>query len=66
MRSMPYFIATAIIFFAVAMLHLLRIILGWSALIGGWAVPVWLSWLAIAVSAVLVLYAITLLLGRAK
>ncbi len=42
-----YFSTTAAIFLIIAVLHILRILLGWEAVIGGWTVPFWLSWAAI-------------------
>jgi len=39
-----------VIFTIVTVLHLLRLLLGWEAVIGGWDVPVWFSWLALALS----------------
>ena len=49
-----------LIFTLVAVLHLLRILLSWDAVIGGWHVPLWLSWLALAVSGFLGYTAFTL------
>lgn len=37
----------AVIFLLIAVLHALRLYLGWGAVIGGWDVPRWLSWLAV-------------------
>ena len=48
------------IFAIIAGLHLLRILLGWDAVIGGWQVPTCLSWLALAVSGFLAYTAFTL------
>ena len=42
-----------VIFAVIALLHGLRLLLGWHAVIGTWQVPVWVSWLALAVSGVL-------------
>ena len=36
-------------FSLIAFLHLLRLIVGWEAAIGGWTVPMWVSWIAVAV-----------------
>jgi hypothetical protein len=36
------------VFSLVAVLHALRLLLGWEAVIGGWIVPFWLSGLALA------------------
>lgn len=41
------------VFSLVAVLHALRLLLGWDAVIGGWTVPFWLSWLALAAAAYL-------------
>jgi len=41
------------IFTLVAVLHLVRILLRWDAVIGGWDVPLWLSWVALALSSFL-------------
>ena len=41
------------IFVVIAVLHLLRAILGWNAVIGSFAVPLWLSWVAVVVAAFL-------------
>jgi len=38
---------TLVIFSLIALLHALRLVYGWSAVIGGWEVPMWLSGLAV-------------------
>jgi hypothetical protein len=43
----------AVIFTLVALLHLLRIVMGWPAMIGAWSVPMWVSWLGLVVTAAL-------------
>ena len=53
MNRKNYFLITALVFAVVGLVHLLRIILGWEAVIGGWTVPMWISWLALIASAVL-------------
>jgi hypothetical protein len=30
-----------------AVVHLLRLVMGWPIVLGGWAVPVWVSWLGL-------------------
>ena len=32
------------IFLLVALLHALRLLFGWPASIGGWIMPMWVSW----------------------
>ena len=39
-----------LVFSLVALLHALRLLFRWNAVIGGWSVPLWVSWAALAVS----------------
>jgi hypothetical protein len=39
-----------VIFALVALLHLLRLIMGWSVVIDSWTVPMWVSWIGIVVA----------------
>ena len=59
MSRKVYCIATAIILSVVGLVHLLRIVLGWEAAIGGWNVPMWASWLGLIVGGVLAYYGFT-------
>ncbi len=59
MNQKFYFLATAIIFSVIAVLHLARLVLDWNAVIAGWSVPMWLSWVAIVVSVVFAYYGFT-------
>ena len=54
MDQRTYNIVTAVLFLIVALLHLLRVIFGWPARIGGLDIPIWASWLAIVVAGGLV------------
>ena len=38
------------IFLIIAVLHLLRLVLGWNAVLEGWSVPLWLSAVALVVA----------------
>ena len=49
MDRKTYFAVSGFIFAAIAVLHALRLFLGWEAMIGGWEVPVWVSWAALVV-----------------
>ena len=40
----------AVIFALVALLHLLRLVMGWSIVIDSWTVPMWLSWMGLVVA----------------
>jgi len=49
-----------VVFLAIAVLHLLRLVFGWEAVIAGWSVPQGLSWIALLVSGALALTAFKL------
>ena len=53
MDQRTYNTLTGALFLIIAVAHLLRIIFGWSAQIGGLDIPVWLSWLALVVAGAL-------------
>ena len=55
MPQQLYFLVTGVIFALIALVHLLRIVLGWPASVGGWEVPMWLSWLGLVVTGFLAL-----------
>jgi|KBSMisStaDraftv2_1062788.scaffolds.fasta_scaffold503832_2 type VI protein secretion system component VasF len=38
------------IFALIALVHLLRIYLGWSIVIDSWSVPIWVSWIGFVVA----------------
>ena len=49
--SLKLYLKTAgTLFLIIAVLHLLRLVLGWSAVMEGWSVPLWLSAVALAVA----------------
>jgi uncharacterized membrane protein len=50
MNQRSFNLLTGLIFLIIAILHLLRIVIGWGAVIGGWEVPKWVSWLAFLVA----------------
>lgn len=47
----------AVIFALVALLHLLRLVMGWSVVIDSWTVPMWVSWVGLVVAGSLSYYA---------
>ena len=49
----------ATLFLVVAIMHLLRIILGWQVEIGGLSIPFWASWLTLPVAGVLAYFGFT-------
>lgn len=50
MNQKTFYNITLIVFLLIALLHALRLVYGWSAVIGGWEVPMWLSGLAIVLA----------------
>ena len=51
MSSRTYLVVSGTIFGIVAVLHLLRVINGWSRVLGPWSAPMWISWLGTLVPA---------------
>jgi protein-S-isoprenylcysteine O-methyltransferase Ste14 len=41
------------IFALVALVHLVRISLGWSIVIDNWSIPIWMSWIGFVVAGAL-------------
>ena len=50
MKQGTFNTVAGIVFAIIALLHLLRICFQWHASIGGWVVPVWVSWSALALA----------------
>jgi hypothetical protein len=55
MSQRSFLLVSAIVFTLVFLLHVLRLVYGWGAMIGGWTVPVWVSWIGVVVSGFLAL-----------
>ena len=55
-----YMTVTATLFLAMGIVHLLRIIFGWQAEIGGLSIPFWVSWLGVLVAGALAYFGFTL------
>jgi hypothetical protein len=41
---------TSILFLLIALLHAVRLLQGWQVTIGGAVVPIWISWIGVAIS----------------
>ncbi len=50
MNGRTYALVTGVVFLVIAVLHLLRLIFGWQAAIGGGSVPMWASWVALLIA----------------
>ncbi len=60
MNQKTFLKTTGAIFAVIGALHVLRLLLGWEAVIGGWDVPQWVSGLAAALAGYLSYTAFTL------
>ena len=61
MKTKGYLIVSTLIFAVVAVMHLMRIVLGWSAQVGTFNVPFWMSMLAVLVSASVAIWGVSLM-----
>lgn len=51
-----YLVVSAVVFGAVALMHILRLSLNWPVDLAGWAVPLWFSWIGLVVAAALCIW----------
>jgi len=61
-----YVLITAVIFTLVTLGHLLRLVFAWPVVIAGWAVPMWISWVAAPVAGALSVWAFRLSAGTRR
>lgn len=50
MSNKEYYRFVSLIFFVIAIAHAVRAIYGWDAVIGGVEIPIWCSWVAVALA----------------
>lgn len=50
MSNKSFSTVVGVVFSLIGLLHLVRAVYGWEALIGGWAAPLWASWVAVVVA----------------
>ncbi|MEX0919347.1 MAG: hypothetical protein WDZ64_01190 [Parcubacteria group bacterium] len=60
MKKKTYFATTLTVFSVVLSVHFLRVLLDWPANIGGWDVPMWISWIAFILASFLAYHAFQL------
>ena len=53
MDQKTFSVVAGAIFALVALLHLVRIYMGWPVVIGSWTVPMWVSWIGLIVAGAL-------------
>lgn len=57
MTQKTFFCLSGVVFSLVFVLHVLRLVLKWDAVIGGWSVPNWVSIIALILSGTLAYFA---------
>lgn len=60
MKRQQYLMASAALFGFGALVHLLRLLSGWSLVLGGWEAPMWVSMVAVIVAGYLAYQGYTL------
>ena len=50
MTQRTFSLSTAVLFFLIALLHAVRLLRGWHVTIEEIAVPIWLSWIGLAIA----------------
>jgi hypothetical protein len=50
MNTETFIKVAGLVFSLVALVHLLRVVFGWEAIIAGWAMPVWVSIVGVALA----------------
>lgn len=53
MKQKTFFQVSGLIFTTVAVLHLMRLLLGWEVVMGNYVIPMWASYLALPLAAYL-------------
>jgi hypothetical protein len=53
MKMRAYLVLTTVLFSVVGIIHLMRFVLGWSAEVGTWTVPLSVSLIAVVICALL-------------
>lgn len=50
LNQKTYLQVTGLLFTVGAVVHLIRIVLGWEGSLAGWIVPGWISWIAVVLA----------------
>lgn len=64
MDQKTFTMLAGVIFAGLTLLHVLRILMGWPAAIGGWTVPMWLSWVGVVVAGGLSYFGLSIAMRR--
>ena len=50
MNHKTFSLVAGVVFSVVALMHVVRVALGWQVVFAGWTVPMWVSWLGAVVT----------------
>ena len=50
MDQKSFSLVAGLVFLLVAVMHALRLALGWHVTFGGWTLPMWVSWVALVIT----------------
>ena len=53
MTQRTFSLVTAVLFSLIALLHAVRLLRGWQVMVEGAAIPIWISWIGLAIAAYL-------------
>lgn len=50
MKQKTFSLVAGLIFLVMAILHILRLTIGWHVVIADWIIPMWVSWIALPIA----------------
>jgi hypothetical protein len=50
MRQKTFSLVVGLIFLLIAIMHVLRLAFRWEVVLNGWSVPMWVSWVGLAIA----------------
>jgi len=50
MTQRTFSLVTAVLFSLIALLHAVRLLRGWQVILGGAVMPLWISWIGLAIA----------------
>jgi hypothetical protein len=64
MSEKTFTTVASVIFVFVALIQVLRVFYGWPVAIGGWSVPMWISWVIVVIAGALSYLGISLAMRK--
>jgi hypothetical protein len=60
MGQKTFSVVAGVVFAVVALLHLVRIYMNWTVVVGHWSIPMWVSWVGLIVAGGLAFFGLRL------